>query len=118
MILKNSSSWTIFLMGLIGCITLLVPLSGKSQTSSEPDLPNCLVGDPNGNFRGNQPVTRYEFAAGLNACLHGTLDRELGDISGFATRTDFEILIQRQRELNQQIRELNQRLEGGPPPNP
>jgi hypothetical protein len=30
---------------------------------------NCLAGYPNGTFLGNRPLTRYEFAAGLNACL-------------------------------------------------
>ena len=29
----------------------------------------CIAGFPNGTYRGNQPLTRYEFAAGLNACL-------------------------------------------------
>ncbi|WRH64930.1 MAG: iron uptake porin [Planktothrix sp. GU0601_MAG3] len=27
-----------------------------------------LSNDPNGIFRGNRPLTRYEFAAGLNDC--------------------------------------------------
>ncbi|QDZ41440.1 porin [Euhalothece natronophila Z-M001] len=29
----------------------------------------CIAGYPDGTFRGNEPMTRYEFAAGLNACL-------------------------------------------------
>ncbi|TAF10136.1 MAG: porin [Nostocales cyanobacterium] len=29
----------------------------------------CIAGYPNGTFRGNRAITRYEFAAGLNACL-------------------------------------------------
>lgn len=29
----------------------------------------CLEGYPDRTFRGNRPLTRYEFAAGLNACL-------------------------------------------------
>jgi len=29
----------------------------------------CIVGYPNKTFRGNQALTRYEFAAGLNACM-------------------------------------------------
>ena len=29
----------------------------------------CVAGYPNGTFRGNRAMTRYEFAAGLNACL-------------------------------------------------
>lgn len=30
---------------------------------------NCIVGYPDGTFRGSRPLSRYEFAAGLNACL-------------------------------------------------
>ena len=30
---------------------------------------NCIVGYPDGTFRGNRPLSRYEFAAGLNACM-------------------------------------------------
>lgn len=29
----------------------------------------CIAGYPDGSFRGNRALTRYEFAAGLNACL-------------------------------------------------
>ena len=29
----------------------------------------CIEGYPNGTFRGNRAITRYEFAGGLNACL-------------------------------------------------
>ncbi|MBD2089436.1 carbohydrate porin [Microcoleus sp. FACHB-1515] len=29
----------------------------------------CIAGYPNGTFRGQQAITRFEFAAGLNACL-------------------------------------------------
>ncbi len=30
----------------------------------------CIAGYPDGTFRGNRALTRYEFAAGLNACLN------------------------------------------------
>ncbi|MBD2138426.1 iron uptake porin [Anabaena sp. FACHB-1237] len=29
----------------------------------------CIAGYPNGTFRGNRALSRYEFASGLNACL-------------------------------------------------
>ncbi len=29
----------------------------------------CIAGYPDGTYRGNRAMTRYEFAAGLNACL-------------------------------------------------
>ena len=33
------------------------------------DRYGCIVGFPNRTYRGNKALTRYEFAAGLNACL-------------------------------------------------
>ena len=33
------------------------------------DRYNCVSGFPDGTYKGNQPITRNEFAAGLNACL-------------------------------------------------
>lgn len=30
---------------------------------------NCIVGYPDSTYRGDRPLSRYEFAAGLNACM-------------------------------------------------
>lgn len=38
----------------------------------------CIAGYPDGTFRGNRAMTRYEFAAGLNACLQ-QIERLIGD---------------------------------------
>jgi len=38
----------------------------------------CIAGYPDGTFRGDRPLTRYEFAAGLNACLESLA---FGDLS-------------------------------------
>ena len=34
------------------------------------DRYGCIAGFPNNTYRGSQPMTRYEFAAGLNSCLN------------------------------------------------
>ena len=34
------------------------------------DRYNCITGFPNNTYRGNEPLTRYQFAAGLNSCLN------------------------------------------------
>ncbi|MEO1095603.1 MAG: iron uptake porin [Cyanobacteria bacterium J06638_28] len=36
----------------------------------------CLSGFPNGTFQGDRPLTRFEFAAALNACLEAILSSE------------------------------------------
>lgn len=81
----------------------------SNRTQAKPQT-GCVSGYLDGTYRGDRPVTRYEFAAGLNACLEG-VDRLLAkNKDNLATRADFDTLIQRQRELNQQLRELNQRV--------
>nr|WP_261789790.1 iron uptake porin [Synechococcus elongatus] len=34
----------------------------------------CIVGYPDRTFRGSRPLSRYEFAAGLNACLEKVIE--------------------------------------------
>ena len=34
------------------------------------DRYGCISGFPNQTYRGSQPLSRYEFAAGLNSCLN------------------------------------------------
>ncbi|HEY9816182.1 MAG TPA: iron uptake porin [Candidatus Obscuribacterales bacterium] len=62
----------------MGQVTSITQLSDVQPTdwayqalSSLIDRYGCIAGYPDGTFRGNQAMTRYEFAAGLNACLEG-----------------------------------------------
>ncbi len=50
----------------------------------------CIVGYPDRTFRGNRPTTRYEFAAGLRACLDRI--QELIAAGGVVTEEDLEKL--------------------------
>ncbi|MEM8638081.1 MAG: iron uptake porin [Cyanobacteria bacterium P01_G01_bin.54] len=42
---------------------------------------DCLKGYPNGTFRGNRALSRYEFAAGLNACFQ-VIERLIAELGG------------------------------------
>ena len=72
----------------------------------------CLSGYFNGTYQGERSLTRNEFAAGLNACLDqiNQIVPNTNNRANLATRADFEALIKRQRELNNQLQELNQRV--------
>lgn len=54
------------------------PSKTLSQTPSDGHntIPQagCLSGYPDGTYQGSRPVTRYEFAAGLNTCLNQLRD--------------------------------------------
>ena len=45
------------------------------------DRYGCISGFPNQTYRGNQPLTRYEFAAGLNSCLN-QIERLIASTTG------------------------------------
>ncbi len=62
----------------------------------------CIAGYPDGTYRGNRAMTRYEFAAGVNACLQ-QIERLIGDTGDTVTREDFETL---QRLINEFSTEL------------
>jgi len=56
----------------------------------------CIAGYPDGTFRGNQAMTRYEFAAGLNACLESL---QFGGLTEEDLETIRALLSQFQAEL-------------------
>ena len=95
--------------------TILAPFSTQAQVQSTPNdakpQAGCLSGYPDGTYKGDRPVTRYEFAAGLNACLERVNQLLPANRNNLATKADFEALIQRQQELNEQLRELNQQVD-------
>ena len=85
------------------------PTNLINQTKSES---GCLSEYPDGTYGGDRPLTRNEFAVGMNACLDGA-DRLIQiNRAGLATRVDFEALIQQQQQLNEALRELGDRVSG------
>jgi hypothetical protein len=56
----------------------------------------CIAGYPDRTFRGNQPLTRYEFAAGLNACMQ-QIERLIGNSEDSRSVIDEESLTQLQK---------------------
>ncbi|MBH8575992.1 S-layer homology domain-containing protein [Nostocaceae cyanobacterium CENA369] len=94
---------------------IFYPSKTLSQTPSEGQntIPQagCLSGYPDRTYQGSRPVMRYEFAAGLNTCLDRLNQLLPANRADLATKEDLEILLKRQRELNQQLRELNERVD-------
>ena len=111
------------IMNLLNLATFAttLPLAGnsfypsKTLAQESPNSSNataqrgCLSGYLNGTYQGERSLTRNEFAAGLNACLD-QINQVPNNRADLATRADFEALIKRQRELNNQLQELNLRV--------
>uniref|UniRef100_A0A832H4V4 S-layer homology domain-containing protein n=1 Tax=Oscillatoriales cyanobacterium SpSt-402 TaxID=2282168 RepID=A0A832H4V4_9CYAN len=84
--------------------------SAQTPSRNLPTQLDCLVGYPDGSFRGDRALTRYEFAAGMAACLDRQLQQFAAEKSGFATKQEVETLLQTQQQLNQEIKQLNERV--------
>jgi hypothetical protein len=69
----------------------------------------CIAGYPDGTFRGNRPLTRYEFAAGLNACLDRIV--ELAQGGGRIDRGDLSTIRRLQEEFQAELATLRGRVD-------
>jgi hypothetical protein len=69
----------------------------------------CIVGYPDQTFRGNQPTSRYEFAAGLNACLQ-QMERLIA-ASESVLREDIERLQLLMQEFEAELAALGARVD-------
>lgn len=71
----------------------------------------CIAGYPDGTFRGNRAMTRYEFAASLNACLKN-ITQLMGDRGkNFATREDLTVLNRLLQEFQAELATLRGRVD-------
>ncbi|MBW4545388.1 MAG: iron uptake porin [Symplocastrum torsivum CPER-KK1] len=71
----------------------------------------CIAGYPDGTFRGNRATTRYEFAAGLNACLQQVERLIAASVEGFVTREDLETLQRLVQEFEVELATLGTRVD-------
>src|SRR4028118_1835913 len=66
----------------------------------------CIAGYPDGTFRGNRAMTRYEFAAGLNACLDKVSEVIRAGTANLATKEDLAALQRLQDEFAAELATL------------
>lgn len=71
----------------------------------------CIAGYPNGTYRGNRALTRYEFAAGLNACLDRVNELIATSTNDIVSRQDLEILQRLQSEFSAELATLRGRVD-------
>jgi BMFP domain-containing protein YqiC len=70
----------------------------------------CLQGYPDGTYRGNRALSRYEFAAGLNACLR-QIEALIGNRPESVSRADFERLQRLTEEFRTELATLGTRVD-------
>ncbi len=72
----------------------------------------CIAGYPDGTYKGNRAMTRYEFAAGVNACLDRVNELIAAGTTGLATKEDLETLKKLQEEFAAELATLRGRVDG------
>ncbi len=71
----------------------------------------CLVGYPDGTYRGNRALSRYEFAAGLNHCLQQVEALIKAQGANAVSRTDFEALQRLVEEFRTELATIGTRVD-------
>ncbi|OUL27054.1 hypothetical protein BV378_10235 [Nostoc sp. RF31YmG] len=71
----------------------------------------CIAGYPNGTYRGNRALTRYEFAAGLNACLDRVNELIATATADLVTKQDLATLQRLQEEFSAELATLRGRVD-------
>ncbi|BAY97357.1 hypothetical protein NIES37_12950 [Tolypothrix tenuis PCC 7101] len=72
----------------------------------------CIAGYPSGTFLGNRAMTRYEFAAGLNACLERVQELISTATSDLVKKEDLGTLQKLQEEFTAELATLRGRVDG------
>ncbi|MEP0751904.1 iron uptake porin [Trichocoleus sp. Lan] len=71
----------------------------------------CIAGYPDGTFRGNRALSRYEFAAGVNACLQQIEKLIAASSADAATEADLETLRRLVDEFGPELATLRTRVD-------
>ncbi|WP_413172578.1 iron uptake porin [Anabaena azotica] len=71
----------------------------------------CIAGYPNGTYRGNRAMTRYEFAAGLNACLDRVNELIATATADLVTKQDLATLQKLREEFAAELATLRGRVD-------
>jgi hypothetical protein len=103
---------------LIGQVTSVSELSDVQPTDwafqalqSLVERYGCIAGYPSGDFRGNRALTRYEFAAGLNACLDRVNELIATSTENLVTREDLATLQNLREKFASELATLRGRLD-------
>jgi hypothetical protein len=72
----------------------------------------CIVGYPDGTFKGQRALSRFEFAAGLNACLDRISELIAASTESLATTEDLAAISRLQDEFATEIALMRGRLDG------
>jgi hypothetical protein len=127
--------------GAIDSSTVVAPVAELAQTTEKPENPmaqvtsvsqlsdvrptdwafqalqslveryGCIVGYPDRTYRGNRAMTRYEFAAGLNACMDKIQELIAAATADLVKKEDLLVLQRLQEEFAAELATLRGRVD-------
>jgi hypothetical protein len=71
----------------------------------------CIAGYPDKTYRGNRALTRYEFAAGLNACLDRVNELIAASTANLVKKEDLAVLQKLQEQFASELATLRGRVD-------
>ena len=71
----------------------------------------CIEGYPERTYRGNRALSRYEFAAGLNACLDRIQELIAAAVTDLPSKEDLATIRRLQEEFKSEITGLRERID-------
>ncbi|MGV0024065.1 iron uptake porin [Phormidesmis priestleyi] len=71
----------------------------------------CIAGYPDRTYRGNRALTRYEFAAGVNACLDRINELITASTANLVKKEDLAVLQKLQEEFAAELAALRRRVD-------
>ncbi|MBI4782889.1 MAG: carbohydrate porin [Oscillatoriophycideae cyanobacterium NC_groundwater_1537_Pr4_S-0.65um_50_18] len=102
----------------IGQVTSVTQLSDVQPTDwafqalqSLVERYGCIEGYPDGTYKGSRALSRYEFAAGLNACLDQVSELIAASTANIATQEDLATLQRLQEEFAAELAALRGRVD-------
>lgn len=114
-----SSDSTLSDTGAIEAVTSVSQLSDVKPTDwafqalqSLVERYGCIAGYPDKTYRGNRAMTRYEFAAGLNACMDRVNDLIAASTADMVKKEDLETLRKLQEQFAAELATLRGRVDG------
>jgi hypothetical protein len=72
----------------------------------------CIVGYPDKTYRGNRALTRYEFAAGLNACMDRINELIAAGTADLVKKEDLVVVQKLQEDFAAELATLRGRVDG------
>lgn len=131
---KHANPWKTLLAGTLGAAAVLTPGVAYAQATgpvtsiselsdvqptdwafqalqSLVERYGCIAGYPDRTFRGNRAMTRYEFAAGMNACLDRINELIAAGLADKVSKEDLATLQRLQEEFAAELAALRGRVE-------